>query len=309
MRVGGLGCRVFLLGSVTAVCLLAGTAQAARSSERGTHAAATSSHAASAAPTRVSASRGTAAEHDTGTRRGGGSKASHGGGMKSGGLPEQGATARTREAGIRPAMFGGGRLNFGKNSKARIYTGAYVGRYQGGYGVLQCVAFARSDTGIELSGNAVNWWGNAAGRYARGTSPEPGSILNFRATGNMRLGHVSVVSNVVGSREIQIDHAHWGGPGSNGGGVARGVTVVDVSPANDWSEVRVSLGARGEYGSTYPTYGFIYNRPEGGLRMAVARRIVPAQAADEDVAEAPLHSRATSLRHGDDSDVYDRNSQ
>jgi len=49
------------------------------------------------------------------------------------------------------------------------------------------VPFARAATGIDLKGNAVNWWDAASGVYARGETPEPGSVMNFRATGHMRL--------------------------------------------------------------------------------------------------------------------------
>lgn len=48
-----------------------------------------------------------------------------------------------------------GRLGAGskltKNSKTRLYAA----RFGGG---LQCVPFARAASGIELKGNAVNWW-------------------------------------------------------------------------------------------------------------------------------------------------------
>ena len=130
------------------------------------------------------------------------------------------------------------------------------------WGGISCVPFARGETGIELSGNAWSWWDHAAGVYARGNKPEASSILNFRASGRMSSGHVAVVSEVVGAREIIIDHANW--PGGGRGGVSRGVSVVDVSPANDWTEVKVAMGRTGEYGSVYPTYGFIYDRPDRG---------------------------------------------
>ena len=135
-------------------------------------------------------------------------------------------------------------------------------------GRLQCVPFARENTGIELSGNASGWWSNAEGVYARGARPEVGSILNFRANGRMRMGHVAVVSNVVDSRNIQIDHANWSGPGVGRGGVSRNISVVDVSERNDWTAVRVALGHTGDFGSVYPTYGFIYDRADGGTMLA-----------------------------------------
>lgn len=302
MQIGIRGCKLLFLGSVASASLLSGTALAARSTESGSHAA-TTSHI-----TREASSNASTSDHDTGSRRGGGSKTSHSGGFKSGALANESMGPWSLQGGSLNASFALGHSGFssgfGKNAKARIYTGAYRGG-----GVLQCVTFARADSGIEITGNATNWWDNAAGRYARGNTPESGSVLNFRSTGHMPLGHVSVVSNVVGPREILIDHAHWGGPSSNGGGVSRGVAVIDVSPANDWSEVRVSLGASGEYGNTYPVYGFIYNRPDNGIRMA-SGHAQPRQAAPaEEVAAAPAHAAPVSLRHGDETDVYKRNSQ
>ena len=129
---------------------------------------------------------------------------------------------------------------------------------------LQCVPFARENSGIELSGNAGTWWDNATGLYERGARPEVGSILNFRATGHMRMGHVAVVTNVITPRHIEIDHANWGAPGR----ISRNIDVVDVSPSNDWTEVRVALSQAEDYGSVYPTYGFIYDRPDHGTMVA-----------------------------------------
>ncbi len=199
--------------------------------------------------------------------------------------------------------------------------GASVAHYYRGGG-LQCVPFARENTGIELAGNASAWWSAAEGVYERGARPEVGSVLNFRANGRMRMGHVAVVSNVTDSRTIDIDHANWAGPGASRGGVSRNITVVDVSPANDWSAVRVALGHTGEFGSVYPTYGFIYDRPDHGTMVAnnatapvpvlntpprdlrpAADRTEMASAQDtEEVAEASDDTqprvRRVSVRHG-----------
>ena len=157
---------------------------------------------------------------------------------------------------------------------------------------LQCVPFARAESGIALKGNAANWWDAAAGVYARGFRPEAGAVLNFRATGGMRLGHVAVVTNVLGPREIEIDHANWTRYGASHGNVSLAMRVLDVSPANNWTAVRVELGHTGGFGAVYPTYGFIYGRPDPGVMVAntlatlhpTAER--PALDADE-VAEAP----------------------
>lgn len=172
-----------------------------------------------------------------------------------------------------------------KNGKARY---SYAPR-------LQCVPFARANSGIALKGNAVNWWDAADGVYDRGSRPEIGSVLNFRATSSMRLGHVAVVRNVVSSREIEIDHANWGGYGGRGN-VSRGVRVIDVSARNDWTSVRVSLGRGEDFGSIYPTYGFIYDRPDSGRMIANVAAPPPSDARRpgllDEVAEAPIAARA-----------------
>jgi surface antigen len=128
---------------------------------------------------------------------------------------------------------------------------------------ISCVPYARDVTGMQIRGNGGDWWANAAGRYDRGERPEPGSIMAFRATGGMRLGHVAVVSRVLGPRHVLIDHANWGGAGIRKGTIMHNINVVDVSEANDWSEVRVQLAYdTTSFGKVYPTYGFIYNRPD-----------------------------------------------
>lgn len=167
----------------------------------------------------------------------------------------------------------------------------------GNYGAkLQCVPFARTVSGIAIRGNAVSWWDSARGVYERGKRPERGSVLNFRATGSMRLGHVAVVTRVLNPREIIVDHANWTSYGTRGN-ITRDVDVVDVSARNDWSTVRVELGHSGEFGSIYPTYGFIYDRPDRGRMLAndlagTGRSIPDIRiGVYEDVTDAPLRAR------------------
>lgn len=135
---------------------------------------------------------------------------------------------------------------------------------------ISCVPFARRDSGIEVPGNAWQWWGNAAGIYARGRVPQPGAVLAFRSNPHMPLGHVAVVTKIINRREIVIDHANW-----VHGKITRGVPVVDVSEANNWSAVRVEVGRTGVFGSVYPTYGFIYDRPDTGTLVAKADAPAP----------------------------------
>lgn len=137
-----------------------------------------------------------------------------------------------------------------------------------GSGPINCVTFARSVSDINLQGNASGWWAKAADRYHRGSRPELGGILSFRATAGMPLGHVAMVSQVLNSRLIEIDHANWG----NGRGrVDLAVPVEDISPNNDWTLVRVQATATGVFGSNYPTDGFISNRASSRLLLVSNR--------------------------------------
>ncbi|MDT8331283.1 CHAP domain-containing protein [Roseomonas gilardii] len=159
-------------------------------------------------------------------------------------------------------------------------------------GSISCVPYARMVSGIQVTGNGYQWWGNAAGLYERGQRPEPGSVLAFRSSGGMRLGHVAVVQRIVNGREIEIEHANWEGPGIRKGTVMRNVSVIDVSPRNDWTAVRVQVGRSDEsFGRVYPTYGFIHNRPIGASpRINYAR-----SQGFEEVAEAPASNRPLDI--------------
>ena len=191
-------------------------------------------------------------------------------------------------------------------NKSYFQRSSYHGATPASAHVIQCVPFARAASGIDLRGDALTWWDKAAGVYARGSRPEPGSVLAFRANRAMRLGHVAVVTRVINSREIEIDHAHWGQ-----NRVSRNMVVIDVSPTNDWTAVRVALDNEGKFGSIYPTHGFIYDRRVGDnfaaagapggrplnpaprdLRTAAEQRATPVltsiPVADE-VAEAPAY--------------------
>jgi hypothetical protein len=136
-------------------------------------------------------------------------------------------------------------------------------------GDTSCVPYARARSGIDLQGDAWQWWEAAAqsGRYDRSRRPRAGSVLVFMRTQRNRSGHLSVVTRVVGPREIRVDHANWAS-GRNRGRVARDQPVMDVSPGNDWSLVRVWYPPVNDLGQTnFPTFGFIH----GGRLVAEAR--------------------------------------
>jgi surface antigen len=124
---------------------------------------------------------------------------------------------------------------------------------------LECVPFARAMSGIQIYGNAWTWWNQASNRYEEGATPKVGAVLVFRPHGVMRLGHVAVVSRIVSNRILMVTHANWSRIGGVRGQIERDVTLVDVSPDNDWSQVRVWWRDNRGLGTTrYPVYGFIY---------------------------------------------------
>jgi hypothetical protein len=131
---------------------------------------------------------------------------------------------------------------------------------------IQCVTYARDVSGLNLKGDAWKWWEAAAGVYDRGNRPREGAVLVFKRQGKMAHGHVSVVRHMKNSRELLVDHANWAPNRSAGRGkVTHSVPVIDVSPNNDWSQVRVFYRPIGELGTkVYLTQGFVYRPGTSG---------------------------------------------
>jgi surface antigen len=125
---------------------------------------------------------------------------------------------------------------------------------------MSCVPYARQVSGLAVSGDAWQWWDAAQGRYAEAKVPSQGSVLVFRQTRRLPSGHLAVVSSILSPRRIIVTQANW---------VPYRVTddqpVLDVSPLNDWTAVRVWWPPSNAWGVTvYPTYGFILPAaPEG----------------------------------------------
>ena len=129
--------------------------------------------------------------------------------------------------------------------------------------LLYCVPYARERANIDLRGDGWQWWEAATGRYARTQQPEVGAVLVFNRTNRLQAGHVAVVTRVVSSRELRVDHANWDSR-RGGGPVATDQPVLDVSPGNDWTLVRVWYPAGNHLGSTaFATAGFVLPRPPG----------------------------------------------
>jgi surface antigen len=126
---------------------------------------------------------------------------------------------------------------------------------------LQCVPYARQRSGIALFGDAGTWWDQAAGHFARNSTPVLGAVMVLTGYAGPGRGHVAVVSRMVSDREIRIDHANW----LNDGAIYLDDPVVDVSEDNDWSEIRVWNPRAGSWGvRTYLVQGFIGPGPASG---------------------------------------------
>lgn len=151
-------------------------------------------------------------------------------------------------------------------------------------GGLQCVPYARQLSGIQIYGDAHSWWKKAAGKYARGSTPQVGAVMSFRPHRNSRLGHVAYVSKIVDSRNVLVSHSNWSLINGRRGQIENNVPARDVSPNNDWSEVRLwyhSIQALG--GTHWPLNGFIYPTKPGTVRptpkiVSIASGKVPGKA-------------------------------
>jgi hypothetical protein len=118
---------------------------------------------------------------------------------------------------------------------------------------LFCAEYARARSGLAMFGDAKYWWGRAKNLYARAKTPVENAVLVFKVTSRLKLGHVAVVTHIVSSREIRVDQANW----QNHGEIDHATPVRDVSPKNDWSQVRVWDLKSGQFGRVYPVSGFI----------------------------------------------------
>ena len=129
---------------------------------------------------------------------------------------------------------------------------------------MQCVPFARLRSGVNITGDANVWWQQASTLgYGESNRPDPGDVMVLKVSPEGARGHVAFVKRVVSSREIYVDHANWHGRQE----VAVDIPVIDVSPNNDWSEVRVFWVDSGQMGArAYGVEGFI--RPRRGAAGA-----------------------------------------
>ncbi|WP_240959202.1 CHAP domain-containing protein [Novosphingobium olei] len=158
---------------------------------------------------------------------------------------------------------------------------------------LECVPYARQVSGIAIYGDAWRWWDQAEDQYARGRRPRVGAVMSFAPHGAMRLGHVAAVSRIIDRRTVLLRHANWSPIGGRRGQIEDNVRAIDVSPDNDWSEVRVWYAPLGDLGTTHwPVNGFIYNEPADPAARMTGKPVVLASASlPATLARAPYRSQ------------------
>ena len=123
---------------------------------------------------------------------------------------------------------------------------------------LYCVEYARLRSGLQIFGDAKTWWEQAEKAYARLSQPVSDAVMVFAGSKRIRRGHVAVVTQIISAREIRVDHANW----QNEGEIEKSAPVLDVSPGNDWSQVRVWDMASGQFGvHVYAIKGFVARVP------------------------------------------------
>jgi surface antigen len=146
---------------------------------------------------------------------------------------------------------------------------------------LQCVPFARRESGVEIYGNANTWWRQAAGRYETTQEPQEQAVMVLEGYNTTARGHVAVVREVVSPRLIIVDHSNW----LNNGEITRDVPIRDVSVAGDWSEVQVWHIPGRQWGArSYNVQGFILNM----LTDAKAQAEAEAKQQSEETVTVPV---------------------
>jgi surface antigen len=108
---------------------------------------------------------------------------------------------------------------------------------------------------------------------------------------------VAVVSQVLTDRVIQITHANWSPIEGSRGKIEKDVTLIDVSQAGDWSLVKVWYDPNRDMGgSTYPTYGFIYQ--DAQARVLAKSSFAKAENTAIAMAQTAANQMAAAVRPG-----------
>lgn len=125
--------------------------------------------------------------------------------------------------------------------------------YAIGYGLPNCTCYAygryaeiRNAFAPLPTGNAGNWWAQATG-FAKGQTPQLGSIACYTSRSGSKPGHVAVVEEINGD-QITTSNSGYGGPY---------FFLNTTSAAENYTPAWMS-----ESGRDYYLQGFIYNDAE-----------------------------------------------
>ena len=159
------------------------------------------------------------------------------------------------------------------------YTHAAYRPYAYRPAVIQCVAFAKWDAGIQIPGNARDWWGNAVGVYARGH--------HWNSRGITRNIEVKDVSEDNDWSAVRVQLAHEG-------------TFGSIYPTHGFIYPRPDQGPIVEAAVHAPM-------PDLGPAPSDLRKHVRQDRLQVEVAEAPVMARGLDLSlNGIASDAPDR---
>jgi hypothetical protein len=162
---------------------------------------------------------------------------------------------------------------------------------------IQCAAYAREHSSVDIHGDAYTWWEQAGGIYARSSEPVEGSVMVLKNYAGKHRAHVAIVRRMASSREIRIDHANW----LNDGAIYVNDPVLDVSAANDWSQVKVWNIRSGSWGTrVYAVQGFIGPAPADSNPLVAsnhARGSDPIAGLITASANAPAYPLAPRFKH------------
>ena len=113
--------------------------------------------------------------------------------------------------------------------------------------------------------------------------PLVGSVLVLSKTKRLRRGHVGVVTAIASEREIRLDHANW-----QPDAIITNMAVMDVSPANDWTQLRFWNKDARMWGAVYPASGFVYNLADKGKPTGTVTTVISSGNATHGTPQQPL---------------------
>lgn len=136
---------------------------------------------------------------------------------------------------------------------------------------IQCVPYAREQSGLQIYGDAHTWWHQAKGKYERSQTPKVGAVMVLSKTTKLKYGHLAVVTKILGPHEIEVTHSNWGNTRERRCVIYNNMRVQDISRTKDWSVARFWNYEIDAFGLPYAVSGFIY--PPQDMRVSFLKNI------------------------------------